>query len=138
MAKKILVAEDRDTSRELVKTVLTSAGHEVFEARDGQEAIEKAAEIHVDLVILDLHMPRVDGFGVLAWLRANERYRNVPIVALTASAMAGDSDRAIASGFTAYISKPVKMTELRREIDRLLHEPDKQPETNHSSKKAGE
>jgi len=92
------------------------------EATDGQEALDKAAETQADLVILDLHMPRLDGFGVLERLRSDSRYRDIPIVALTASAMAGDSERAIASGFTAYISKPVRMAELRREISRLLED----------------
>jgi two-component system, cell cycle response regulator DivK len=120
LAKTILVAEDRDTSRELVRTVLSAAGYNVLEAADGQQAIDKATETQADLVILDLYMPHVDGFGVLRRLRDDARYRNTPIIALTASAMAGDCERAIASGFTAYISKPVKMTELRREIERLL------------------
>lgn len=116
------MAEDRDASRELVRTVLASAGYIVVEAMDGQEALEKAAVTQADLVILDLYMPRVDGFAVLQRLRDDARYRDTPIVALTASAMAGDCERAIASGFTAYISKPVKMMELRREIGRLLED----------------
>jgi CheY-like chemotaxis protein len=120
LAKTILVAEDRDASRELIRTVLSAAGYDVVEAVDGREAIEKADRTHADLVILDLYMPNVDGYGVLRHLRAAEKYRNTPIVALTASAMSGDKQRAIESGFTAYISKPVKMTELRREIGRLL------------------
>ena len=99
---------------------MSAAGFVVIEASDGQEAIEKASEIDADLVILDLYMPRVDGFGVLEHLRNHENYRDKPIVALTASAMAGDSERAISRGFTSYISKPVKMTELRQEIERLL------------------
>jgi CheY-like chemotaxis protein len=104
--------------------VLSTAGYTVVEAADGQEAIERAAEIQADLVILDLYMPRIDGFGVLQQLRNDERYRDTPIVALTASAMAGDSERAIAQGFTAYLSKPVKMTELRHEVNRLLEKPE--------------
>ena len=122
MAKTILVAEDRDASRELVTTVLSAAGYSVMEACDGLEAIDRAFETQADLVILDLYMPHTDGFGVLLRLRADERYRGTPIIALTASEMAGDCERAIASGFTAYISKPVKMADLRREVGRLLGE----------------
>lgn len=122
MAKTILVAEDRDASRELICTVLTAAGYSVVEACDGREAIERALETQADLVILDLYMPHTDGFGVLERLRAEERYRGVPIIALTASAMAGDCERAIASGFTAYISKPVGMADLRRAVGSLLVE----------------
>jgi CheY-like chemotaxis protein len=123
LAKTILVAEDRDTSRELICTVLSAAGYAVIEACDGREAIERALEAQADLVILDLYMPHTDGFGVLTRLRAEDRYRSVPIIALTASAMTGDCERAIASGFTAYISKPVKMADLRRTIGGLLSEP---------------
>ena len=122
MAKTILVAEDRDASRELICTVLTAAGYVVVEACDGREAIKRALETQADLVVLDLYMPHTDGFGVLERLRAEERYSGVPIIALTASAMAGDCERAIASGFTAYISKPVSMAELRRAIGGFLGE----------------
>ena len=118
--KTILVAEDRDASRELIRTVLTAAGYAVVEARDGQEAIERAMETPADLVILDLYMPRTDGFGVLERLRGDQHYAKVPIVALTASAMAGDREKAIASGFSEYISKPVNLTLLRQEVGRLL------------------
>jgi CheY-like chemotaxis protein len=118
--KTILVAEDRDASRELIRTVLTAAGYAVVEARDGREAIERALETRADLVILDLYMPHTDGFGVLARLRGDDYYSKVPIVALTASAMAGDREKAIASGFSEYISKPVNLTLLRQEVGRLL------------------
>jgi len=118
--KTILVAEDRDASRELIRTVLSAAGYSVVEARDGREAIERAFETRADLVILDLYMPHTDGFGVLARLRGDDHYSKVPIVALTASAMAGDREKAIASGFSEYISKPVNLTLLRQEVGRLL------------------
>jgi len=118
--KTILVAEDRDASRELIRTVLSAAGYSVVEARDGREAIERAFETPADLVILDLYMPHTDGFGVLARLRGDDHYSKVPIVALTASAMAGDREKAIASGFSEYISKPVNLTLLRQEVGRLL------------------
>src|SRR4051794_28732290 len=114
--KTILVAEDRETSRELIHALLTAAGYNGAEARDGREAVERARETQADLVILDLHMPHIDGFGVLGILRADPRYREAPIIALTASAMAGDRERAIAGGFSEYISKPVNMSHLRREI----------------------
>lgn len=118
--KTILVAEDRDASRELICTVLTAAGYNVVAARDGREAMERALEVNADLVLLDLYMPHLDGFAVLAALRCRPEYAQVPVIALTASAMAGDRERAIASGFSEYISKPVNMAYLRREIQRRL------------------
>lgn len=118
--KTILVAEDRDASRELLNVVLTAAGYDVILAADGEEALVRAAAQPVDLVILDIHMPRLDGFGVIQRLRADSAYVNVPVIALTASAMAGDRDSVLAAGFSEYISKPVNMSLLRREIARLL------------------
>jgi two-component system cell cycle response regulator len=118
--KTILVAEDRDASRELLNVVLTAAGYHVVLAPDGEEALSLAAESPVDLVILDIHMPKLDGFGVIRRLRADPAYSSIPVIALTASAMAGDRDSVLAAGFSEYISKPVNMSLLRREIARLL------------------
>lgn len=118
--KRILVAEDRPGSLELIRTVLESAGYEVIEAVDGQEAVEKASGNPVDLVLVDLQMPKLDGFGVVAQLRRDARFANTPIVALTASAMHGDRERALAAGFSSYIAKPVDLTVLRSEMERLI------------------
>jgi two-component system cell cycle response regulator DivK len=120
--KRILVAEDRPASLELIRTVLESAGYEVIEAIDGQDAVDKAAAAPVDLILLDLQMPRIDGFGVLARLRRDSRFANTPIVALTASAMHGDRERALAAGFSGYVAKPVDLAVLRSEVKRLLDE----------------
>lgn len=118
--KRILVAEDRPGSLELIRTVLESSGYEVIEAIDGQEAVEKASGNPVDLFLLDLQMPKVDGFGVVAQLRKDPRFTNTPIVALTASAMHGDRERALAAGFSSYIAKPVDLAALRSELNRLI------------------
>lgn len=118
--KKILIADDKATSRELVRTVLERDGYEVVEAADGEEAVEKAREAHPDLIILDLHMPRLDGFSTISTLRQDEQFAETPVVALTASAMMGDRERAIAAGFTGYITKPIGLNVLRKEIERLL------------------
>jgi len=118
--KRILVAEDRPASLELIRTVLDSAGYEVIEAADGQEAVAKACSTPIDLVLLDLQMPKMDGFMVLAELRKDPRFARVPIVALTASAMQGDRERALSAGFSAYVAKPVNLAILRFEIERLI------------------
>lgn len=118
--KRVLVADDKSTGRELVRTVLEKRGYEVFEARDGIEALDAVQRIRPDLVILDLHMPGLDGFGVIKELRLDARFTKIPIIALTASAMQGDRQRAMAAGFTGYITKPVSLTTLRSEVERLL------------------
>jgi CheY-like chemotaxis protein len=118
--KKVLIADDTATGRELIRTVLEQCGHEVFEASDGAEAVRSARKIPPDLIILDLHMPVLDGYGALKELRQDQRFQATPIIALTASAMQGDRERALEAGFTSYVAKPISLNTLRGEIDRWL------------------
>jgi len=118
--KKILIADDKASSRELIRTLLEYAGYEVCEAGDGVEALEKARAENPDLILLDIHMPRLDGYGTVVEMRRDDNLRFLPILALTASAMRGDDDKAIRAGFSAYITKPVSLTTLRAEIEKLL------------------
>lgn len=117
---KVLVADDNADSRELIRTVLEQSGHLIFEASDGIEAVRCAHELLPDLIVLDLHMPSLDGFEVLQELRRDQRFASTPIVALTASAMEGDRERTLSKGFTSYIAKPISLIELRDEIERFL------------------
>ena len=107
--------------RELVRSVLEQSGHSVYEASDGAEALRKARELLPDLILLDLHMPVLDGFGAFRELRGDARLCTRPIVALTASAMQGDRELAMSAGFTGYLAKPISLNDLRGEIDRLLN-----------------
>jgi two-component system cell cycle response regulator DivK len=118
--KKVLIADDKATSRELVRTVLEREGYAVLEAADGIEALRNAREAVPDMIILDLQMPGMDGFTVLEELRKDQRFRATPIMALTASAMQGDRERAIKIGFTGYVTKPIRLQVLRSEVERLL------------------
>jgi len=116
----ILIADDRPSSRELLRTVLERAGYSVIEAADGEEALERAQAAHPDLILLDLQMPKLDGYGVLERLRKDERFRALPVLALTASAMSGDREKILAAGFTDYLSKPAGPDLLREAVARLL------------------
>ena len=118
--KRILVADDRASSRELVRTMLEHCGYEVIEAADGAEAVEKARENQPQLILLDLQMPGLDGYGVIRRLRSEIRFAATPIVAVTASAMHADGERVIAAGFSGYITKPIRLAQLRSEVARLL------------------
>ena len=118
--KKVLAADDQVANRELVRALVEHFGHVVFEAGNGIEALQIAREIIPDLILLDLHMPELDGFGVLQELRRDARFTAIPIVALTASAMRGDREKALAAGFAGYIAKPVSLSVLRGQINHWL------------------
>jgi CheY-like chemotaxis protein len=118
--KTVLIADDKATSRELVRTVLERSGYLVVEAGDGIEALRSARESKPDLIILDLHMPGLDGFGVVREIRLDRNLAATPVMALTASAMQGDRERALAAGFTSYLAKPIQLSFLRSEVERML------------------
>jgi two-component system, cell cycle response regulator DivK len=117
---QILIAEDKPSSRELIRILLEANGHIVHESSDGEEALQKARQYLPDLIILDLQMPKLDGWGVAAELRKHPKFSRIPILALTASAMPADRDRALAAGCSAYLAKPVDFNFLRAEVERLL------------------
>ena len=117
---KILVAEDNLPNRELIREILESCGHEVIEAEDGQQALERLKDTKPDLVLLDIQMPVLDGYAVVRHLRQIPRLAGLKIVALTAYAMQGDRDRVLESGFDGYLIKPVDIAKLTEEIRELL------------------
>ncbi len=117
----ILVADDRPASRELILSMLESAGHQGDEAGNGAEVLVRLDRNPPDLILLDLHMPFMDGFETVRQIRAKPEWAKIPVIALTASAMIGDRERALREGFTAYITKPVRLGHLRGEINRLLN-----------------
>lgn len=118
--KRILIVEDKATSRELLRTVLEKQGYGVLEAHDGKEALRILRDAAPDLVLLDLQIPIHNGYEVLREIRGDDRLAAVPVVALTASAMQGDREKALAAGFTGYIAKPVALAQIRDEVNRLL------------------
>ena len=118
--KRILIVEDREAGRELLRTVLEKEGYAVMEARDGAEALEKAHQDPPDLVLLDVNLPSRDGYQVLQDFRNHQKLADIPVLAITANAMRGDREKALAAGFNAYLSKPVSLTNLREEISRFL------------------
>lgn len=125
---RILIVDDKSSSRELERIMLESFGHEVLEASNGREAIEVATKGIPDLVLLDLHMPELDGYATLVELRKEQRLSRTAVVALTASAMQGDEFRVREAGFSGYITKPVSLQELGKRIRRFLEIRDEQSE----------
>lgn len=110
---RILLVEDNELNRDMLSRRLERKGHEVSIAVDGRQGIDMARAGHFDLVLMDMSLPEIDGWETTRLMRAAPETRTVPIIALTAHAMAGDRDRALAAGCNDYDTKPV-------EFDRLL------------------
>jgi two-component system, sensor histidine kinase and response regulator len=115
----ILVADDNALSRELIRELLESSGHAILEAQNGREALGLIRSREPDLVFLDLQMPLQDGFSVIRELRNEDRFRELPVVAVTASAMKGDRERVIAAGFDSCIAKPIELCEIEALVEAL-------------------
>jgi CheY-like chemotaxis protein len=115
----IVLADDNPASRELMREILEASGHLVLEAANGRDALDLIRQYQPELVFLDLQMPVLDGFGAIRQLRSDVRFRNLPVVAVTASVMLGDRERAIAAGFDSYIAKPISLGDVREQV-RLL------------------
>ncbi|MDP3049673.1 MAG: response regulator [Thermodesulfovibrionales bacterium] len=120
MPRKILIVEDNEDSRELVVKVLKNKGYQTIEAADGEEALEKVAAEKPDLILLDISIPKIDGYEVAKRLKGQEEFRDTPIVALTAHAMKGDREKVIAAGFEGYITKPINVRELPDQVKAYL------------------
>ena len=116
----ILVADDNPRGREFITLVLASETWEIIEAPDGETALRLALRYHPDMILLDVRMPKRTGFEVLTELRQHPEFKDVPIVAITASAMGGDREQILAAGFTAYLPKPISPDRLRSELIALL------------------
>jgi two-component system, cell cycle response regulator DivK len=117
---RILVAEDNAVNRELLRELLEARGYTVLEACNGQEALQMLEQTQPELLLLDIGMPLLDGFGVIRKIREDPRLELLPVVAVTAYAMRGDRERILASGFDGYLSKPLNPSFLTAELDRLL------------------
>jgi two-component system cell cycle response regulator DivK len=120
MPTKILIVEDNEDSRELVVKVLKNKGFVTIEASDGEEAIEKTVKEKPELILLDISIPKLDGYQVAKKLKSLEEFCEIPIVALTAHAMKGDREKVIATGFEGYISKPINVRELPDQVRSYL------------------
>lgn len=120
MPKRILIVDDNQDSRELVVKVLKNKGYEIIEAADGEEALEKAVAERPDLILMDIAIPKIDGYEVTRRLKHREEFKDTPIVALTAHAMRGDREKALEAGCEGYISKPINVRELPEQIRSYL------------------
>jgi CheY-like chemotaxis protein len=117
---RILVIEDNATNMHLMTYLLAAFGHTPLMARDGEEGVEAALHHLPDLILCDLALPRLDGYGVAQRLKQEPSVCGVPLIAVTASAMVGDRDKVIAQGFDGYISKPITPETFVTEVESYL------------------
>ena len=123
---RILLVEDHEEIWDFLSRRLKRRGHDVTVATDGQQGVDTAIAQEFDVVLLDMNLPVMDGWTAAGVMKANEKTRPVPIIALTAHAMSGDREKAIAAGCDDYHPKPVDFSRLLSQIEDLLARP-KQP-----------
>ncbi|MBI5643986.1 MAG: response regulator [Deltaproteobacteria bacterium] len=100
----------------LVREILTLNGYEIIEAKSGTEALKKLAMERPDLILMDLHLPEMDGITATRIIKSEERNKSIPVLALTASAMKGEEDKIISKGFDGYVAKPIEVRKLLEAI----------------------
>ena len=118
--KRVLLVEDNEINREVARELLKMAGLEVAEAHNGYEALDQLAAHHFDVVLMDVQMPELDGIETVRAIRAHERFRNLPVIAMTAHAMLGDRERFLDCGMSDYIAKPIEETALLNVLSRWM------------------
>ena len=120
--KRVLITDDNALNRQVIKLFLAPQGCEFSEAANGREALDRLASQAFDLVLLDVHMPVMDGREAIQQIRSSEQpWSDLPVIALTADAMAGDREKYLALGMTDYLSKPVDLRELVAKMNEVLH-----------------
>jgi CheY-like chemotaxis protein len=120
---RLLLVEDNEMNRDMLSRRLARRGFEVLSAEDGEQGLAVARQHLPDLILMDMSLPVLDGWEASRQLKADETTRGIPIIALTAHAMAGDRDRAIAAGCEDYDTKPIEFPRLLEKIDRILARP---------------
>ena len=118
--EKVLIVDDNRASRDLVRAILKTVRCDIAELTDGQEALDLIQQERPDLVLLDIDMPGLDGLAVIKKIREDASLADLPVVAVTASAMNGDCEKGMAAGFTRYLTKPVRAAALRQQVQQLL------------------
>ena len=117
---RILLVEDNEMNRDMLSRRLVRNGHEVSIAVDGQQGVDMALSQLPDLILMDMSLPVIDGWEATRQVRANDATRGIPVIALTAHAMAGDREKAMEAGCDDYDTKPVEISRLLGKITALL------------------
>jgi two-component system cell cycle response regulator len=127
LSARILIIEDNPANMELMTYLLQAFGHTVLSVYNGEEGVETARRELPDLIICDVHLPKMDGYGVLEQLKhqSGEALRSIPVIAVTALAMVGDRQKLLAAGFDGYLGKPIEpelfVSQVEKYLDQALH-----------------
>jgi len=116
MKKCILVVEDQEDNRRILRDLLTSNGYDLVEAENGEQALEMAERRRPDLILMDVQIPLLDGYEVTRRLKADPVLRAIPIIVVTSYALSGDESKARAAGCNGYVSKPYSTRQLLAKI----------------------
>ncbi|MCL4181155.1 MAG: response regulator [Verrucomicrobia bacterium] len=120
---KVLLVEDNEMNRDMLSRRLFRRGHEVLIAEDGAAAVILARSSRPDIILMDMSLPVLDGWEATRRIKADPEIRHIPVIALTAHAMAGDEEKAMAAGCNGYETKPVELNRLLLKMDSLLSPP---------------
>ena len=116
MSRKILVVEDQEDNRRILRDLLTAGDYEVIEAVDGLEGIAKAESHRPDLILMDIQLPGVDGYEATRRIKSNPELQDIPIIVVTSYALSGDDVKAFGAGCDAYVTKPFSPRELLAKV----------------------
>jgi two-component system, cell cycle response regulator DivK len=118
--KRILVVEDHEDNRKILRDLLTNAGYDLFEAENGEEALVVAAAQRPDLILMDIQLPMLDGYEATRRLKADPLLRMIPVIVITSYALSGDEAKARAAGCDAYVTKPYSPREVLKRIREFM------------------
>jgi len=116
----ILYVEDNPDNRSLIRRVLEAENYAVVEAINAQQALEKLEISKIDLVLMDINMPDMDGYTLTSKIKAIHKFSKIPIVAVTANVMRGDREKSLGAGCDGYIQKPIDIDTLSQQIERFI------------------
>jgi two-component system cell cycle response regulator DivK len=122
MTKRILVVEDTEDNRQIIRDLLTSVGYELLEAVNGEDGVAMAKQHRPDLILMDIQLPVLDGYEATRRIKAVPELARIPIIAVTSYALAGDEAKTRAAGCDAYIAKPFSPRQLLAKVRELLPE----------------
>src|SRR6476469_9619072 len=120
MSKQILIAEDQEDNRRILRDLFANAGYELIEAESGADALLALATSRPDLILMDIQLPMMDGYEATRRIWSNPELTSVPIIAVTSYALAGDEAKALAAGCSAYITKPYSPRALLAKVREYL------------------